>query len=395
MRILPFCTPKGGIAILAVLLFACLCAVPLKPFEIVSLTATVKAKAKNSPAPKTASFKADQTITFQGPSSKHLNDSPFQLSAVASSGLEVTFTAAGHCSVAGLTVHLTGVGSCTLTASQDGDDDFNAAPSLSRSFLIVSTGETVVDLNAFGALGDGVTNDSPALQLALDALADAHGGTLFVPPGHYALLTPVSKDFSALASVAIKGVESDVTVTGGTGTDLAVGLDLVSEFLPKTGETGMALSISGALKLLVADIAFVGTPDVDTDALVTLGVGNIAEATIRHCEFYGLRSFAEGGSIVQAHQSGLRIEQTKFLGSFGASGWYAPDVQNLEWKSITLTDVVFLDYGLRPELFCKCDYGASSAWVNIGNAAVTSADSPRREAVFQNIFLDEGALFGI
>ncbi|HEY6046400.1 MAG TPA: glycosyl hydrolase family 28-related protein, partial [Pyrinomonadaceae bacterium] len=289
MRILPFAIPKAGITMLAASLFACLCAVPFKPLETVTLAAAVQTEAEKDSSAKPATVKGDQTITFARPSSRHVGDAPFEAGAVASSGLEVTLVAAGHCSVTGATVHLDAVGSCTLTASQDGDDEFNAAPSVSQSFFIANNGETVVDLSAFGAVGDAVANDSPALQQALDALGAAQGGTLFVPPGHYALLTPVSKDF-ALASVAIRGVESDVTVvTTGTGNSLAEGLGLVSEFLPRTGETGVALSINGAPKLLIADIAFVGTPDVDTDALATLAISDIAEATIRHCEFYGLR----------------------------------------------------------------------------------------------------------
>ncbi|HEX8352419.1 MAG TPA: glycosyl hydrolase family 28-related protein, partial [Pyrinomonadaceae bacterium] len=44
-------------------------------------------------------------------------------------------------------------------------------------------------LTDFGAAGDGVTDDGPALQAALDALAAAGGGTLLVPAGRYAIVT--------------------------------------------------------------------------------------------------------------------------------------------------------------------------------------------------------------
>src|SRR5215813_1734888 len=66
-----------------------------------------------------------------------------------------------------------------------------------------------LNLRDFGAVGDGVTDDGPAFQSALDALAAAGGGTLFVPEGKYAIVTPVSKNFAGLAtSITIKGVES-------------------------------------------------------------------------------------------------------------------------------------------------------------------------------------------
>ena len=59
---------------------------------------------------------------------------------------------------------------------------------------------TVLNLRSFGAAGNGVTDDGPAIQRALDALATSGGGTLHVPRGRYAIRTPVSKDFSGLAS---------------------------------------------------------------------------------------------------------------------------------------------------------------------------------------------------
>jgi hypothetical protein len=395
MRILPFCSTKSCIALQAVLLFACFCAVHLKAFETSSLAAPLEARTGKNSNPKSATLKADQTISFQNLSSKHVGDAPFQVSAVASSGLAVTLFAAGHCSVAGATVQLTGVGSCTLIAIQDGNDEYNAATSVSRSFFIANPSETVVDLNAFGATGDGTTDDAPAFQQALDALANAGGGTLFVPPGRYALVTPVSKNFTGLASaIAIRGVESETRVDVDVeGYLLALGLDLASEVYPRTDQQ-IAIDMGGLKELLVADIAFVGTPDIDTDALATLSIHEVDDATIYHCEFYGLRTLVPHAGVVLAIRSGLRIEQTKFLGSFGFSAVNTPVVQNLEWKNVTFSGVAFVDYGMRPELFCKCE-SASYAWVNVGNAAATSADSPRREASFTNVFMDEGAFVGL
>ena len=68
--------------------------------------------------------KTNQTITFAAPADKTFGDADFIVSAMATSGLPVSFTAAGNCSVTSPspgTVHLTGAGSCTITASQGGD----------------------------------------------------------------------------------------------------------------------------------------------------------------------------------------------------------------------------------------------------------------------------------
>jgi hypothetical protein len=80
--------------------------------------------------------KADQTITFGALSIRTFGDSDFVVSATASSGLTAGFSAGGNCSVTGSTVHLTGVGSCTITASQSGNANYNPAASVPRSFVI-------------------------------------------------------------------------------------------------------------------------------------------------------------------------------------------------------------------------------------------------------------------
>ena len=261
----------------------------------------------------------------------------------------------------------------------------------------VSAQTATLNLRDFGAIGDGVTDDGPALQQALDALAQAGGGTLFVPAGRYAILTPVSKDFTGLTgSIEIAGVESSTLVdVTGAGHELSRGLDLVSEFLPKTGAAATAIAISGLNSFLIRDISFMGTPDVTTDAFVTLYLQDVENATIYHCEFYGLSSMIAGGAIVESFRSGLKISQTKFLGSTGNSGVYVPVVENLEWKHVEVADSVFLDYGQRPELYAKTGYGAPFSWINVGNAAVVTNTSPRREAIVNRVFLDEGALNGL
>ena len=64
--------------------------------------------------------KADQSITFDAIDAKTYGDADFNLAATASSGLAVAYGAVGNCSVTDDTVHITGAGSCTVTASQPG-----------------------------------------------------------------------------------------------------------------------------------------------------------------------------------------------------------------------------------------------------------------------------------
>ena len=95
-------------------------------------TGTVCTAFGEAPAPTGKS----QTIVFAKPANKHLGDRDFKLKAQASSGLPVTFTVSGPCTMNGAAVHLTGTGWCNVIASQDGDAEFAAAVTVTQKFHI-------------------------------------------------------------------------------------------------------------------------------------------------------------------------------------------------------------------------------------------------------------------
>jgi hypothetical protein len=253
-----------------------------------------------------------------------------------------------------------------------------------------------LDLRDFGARGDGTTDDGPALRRALEALKAAGGGVVHVPAGRYVLASPVEVDFTGLdASVEVAGVASATPAppAGAAGHRLSQGLDLASELLPRTGAE-RALVLAGARRAVLRDLAFVGTPDVPTDAFVTLTLRGIADARILHCEFYGLGTL-DGPALVLAEGSGLSVERSVFLGSSTNSARNAAMVENLDWQAISVADTTFLDYGGRPELHSKTAQAPPFAWIGIGNAAAPPAASPRREVIVRDVFFDEGALSAV
>ncbi len=81
-------------------------------------------------------IKANQTISFGALPDLTFGEPDFTVSATATSSLPVSFSASGDCTVSGNQVHLTGAGTCTITASQAGDDNYNAATDVSQSFEI-------------------------------------------------------------------------------------------------------------------------------------------------------------------------------------------------------------------------------------------------------------------
>lgn len=268
-----------------------------------------------------------------------------------------------------------------------------APTNLLTSQSSLSHEEDVVSLTDFGAIGDGVSDSGPALQAALETVRDSGGGTVYVPPGTYAIVTPVSIDLSNLESaVTIKGEPSTTSLdVAGNGT----GLDLTSELLVKVGESQDALTLRNAHSLLVKDIIFLGVQEVINDAHVVLKFETVEDARIEHCEFYGLASLTAGGAIVVAGNSSLRIDQTAFLGCATTSGLSTSVVQNVLWKDISITNTKFIDYGYRPDFFSKTPLAAPYSWISIGNAAALEPSGSRREAFLQNLFLDEGGFLGV
>lgn len=137
--------------------------------------------------------RASQTITFGALPDKTFGDPPFDVSATASSGLPVSFAAAGQCTLSGATVTLTGAGTCTITASQAGDAQVAAAPDVARSFTVAKAAQTI----AFGPLPDKAASDPP-----FDLTATASSG---LPVG-----------FAATGPCTVSG--ATVTLTRGLGT---------------------------------------------------------------------------------------------------------------------------------------------------------------------------------
>ena len=106
--------------------------------------------------------KANQTISFGPLADKNDTDVPFALNGTASSGLTVSYSSsnASVATVSGNTVTITGPGITTITASQVGNANYNAATSVSQTQSVINTSlqnQTIT----FNALSPVTYGDSP------------------------------------------------------------------------------------------------------------------------------------------------------------------------------------------------------------------------------------------
>ena len=147
--------------------------------------------------------KADQAIDFFGPlADKPVNDPPFTVSATASSGLPVTFGAAGACTVLADVVSLTGAGSCTITAPEAGNDNWNAATAVDQTFDIGKLAQAALSVDAptAGTFGG-----------FYDMTASGGSGT-----GTVTWEVVAGSDACAIATAGLH--EGQLEITAGTGT---------------------------------------------------------------------------------------------------------------------------------------------------------------------------------
>jgi hypothetical protein len=79
---------------------------------------------------------ANQVISFPAIADRTYGDAPFAPGASVDSPLPVVYDTAGTCSMAAGKVVIAGAGTCTVTASQAGNEQYNAAESASRTFAI-------------------------------------------------------------------------------------------------------------------------------------------------------------------------------------------------------------------------------------------------------------------
>lgn len=140
---------------------------------------------------KTCGVKQAQNITFKALPSKQVGDDPFHLTATSTSGLSIAYTSsnASVATVSGTVVTIMGIGTTTITASQVGNGQYEAASSVSR-ILTVQNPPPILVANPFVPADNATNVDYQThLQFALTksvvAVANKYisiyhsGGTLF------------------------------------------------------------------------------------------------------------------------------------------------------------------------------------------------------------------------
>ena len=160
--------------------------------------------------------KANQEITFAPLANKILGAADFNVSATGGdSGNPVTFAATGSCTISDNTVRITGVGKCDITASQAGNGNYEAAPSVTRSF------NTLYNWNGYRQpVDNGIFNSAKAGQsIPMKFSLSGNQGLGIIAAG-YPKVTPVTCPGAAATVDAIE--EYAVTTNNGLTYDASI-----------------------------------------------------------------------------------------------------------------------------------------------------------------------------
>jgi MBG domain-containing protein len=114
----------------------------------------------------------NQTIDFSAPSDRTVGSQDFDPGATASSGLPVSYSSStpGVCTIVGGKVHIVGAGNCALTASQGGNDVYNAAPDVSRTFAVNAFAPLCTSGTSPGGKDDKGKRDSKSSRVECESL---------------------------------------------------------------------------------------------------------------------------------------------------------------------------------------------------------------------------------
>ena len=202
-----------------------------------SVTATSSGGGTSSPVTFSLTInKADQAIAFTNPGTKTFGDAPFGLTATSTSGLTVAFasTTATVCTISGSTVTILAAGSCSITASQPGNANYNTAPDVTQTFNIMAGINTITfpapantpftsappTLTATASSGLAISYASNSAPICTVTTA---GVITFVTAGtcsltasqagntNYAAATPVTQTFNITAGVATIQLSTSAT----------------------------------------------------------------------------------------------------------------------------------------------------------------------------------------
>lgn len=219
-------------------------------------------------------------------------------------------------------------------ADQPGATLQSEAQVIQDNFVKLAAGSPAT-VAEFGAVGDGVTDDSAAIQAAINAAA---GGELFIPPGTYLINTSLVLPNGG--DISIRGVPGQSILIAGPS------LSASSRLLVSYSTVG-TVDVFAHADITLDGLVFDGNDTARTTALVRFG--KVDGLTVTRCEFLNTPYIALGmGGCRHVRVVGNYFEgigKTTASADAGDCVWVAEasDTDTTQSTDITIAENVFRD----------------------------------------------------
>lgn len=174
---------------------------------------------------------------------------------------------------------------------------------------------------AYGAVGDGVADDTAALTAAFSAVNAAGGGLLWFPEGTYRVTSAVT--WSQGVNILGSGSDSTtITIDHATANLFASSTGSTAKKWMKDvrlqaaqANTGNLVDFTGASSADFQDVVFGGTNNTGSGGLVYASGATTVAATFLRCVFFlnggvGLRAFS--GTVAAAYEHTAKFKDCRF-----------------------------------------------------------------------------------
>ena len=232
--------------------------------------------------------KSNQTITFSTLPSKNYGANDFSPGATASSGLTVSYSSS-NTSVATIVsnkIHIVGVGSSNITASQSGNTLYNAATSVVKSLVVSKSSQTITFPN-ITTKTIGIADFSPG--------ATSNSGlTVTYTSSNTAVATIVSNN------IHIVGQGAATITASQSGNTLYNAATTQTQTLTVTGLT-QTISFGALPNKVIGDVDFSPGATSSSGLAITYTSSNTSVATIVG---NNVHIVSAGSTIITANQNG-------------------------------------------------------------------------------------------
>ena len=229
--------------------------------------------------------KASQTITFEAIAAKTFGDPAFELAATSSAGLQAGYTSSNEAvaTISGSTVTIVGAGTTTITASQAGNGNYEAATGVEQTLTINKASQTITfaeiasQVLSTGSIALGATASSGlAVSYEVTGSASLSGTTLtFTGAGDITVTASQAGNVNYMAASALPRTftVTDDTPADPVKQDQAITFEAIAD---KTfGDAAFGLVASASSGLTVSFSVTEGPATIAGSTVTITGAGSV------------------------------------------------------------------------------------------------------------------------